>query len=135
MNIRYVDVNPETEAYEGLFLTTGWNEKYRFTRDELGEAISHSWYAVSAYEGSRLVGYGRVISDGVHHAFIVEMIVEPEWQGRGIGSAILRMILDKCCAHRIRDIQLFAAKGKAGFYEKHGFTLRASDAPGMQLMT
>ncbi len=135
MNIRYVEANPEVEAYERLFLTTGWNEKYRFTREELGAAIKGSWYAVSAYEGPRLVGYGRIISDGVHHAFIVEMIVEPDRQGRGIGSAILRMLLEKCRAHRIRDIQLFAARGKAGFYEKHGFGLRPADAPGMQIKT
>jgi GNAT superfamily N-acetyltransferase len=134
MTIRYVEANPEAEDYYRLFLTTGWNEEYGFRVEELGAAIARSWHAVSVYDGERLVGYGRVISDGVHHALIVDMIVAPSHQGKGIGRGILKRILDRCRQHGIRDVQLFAAKGKAGFYERHGFAARPADAPGMQLV-
>ncbi|MHB8094172.1 MAG: GNAT family N-acetyltransferase [Candidatus Aminicenantales bacterium] len=134
MEIKYEEALPEIEAYFRLFLTTGWNDEYGFTLDDVAGALGRSWYAVSAYAGSRLVGFGRVLSDGVHHALIVDMIVDPEFQGRGIGSGILRKIIDRCRAERIRDVQLFAAKGRAGFYGRHGFAARPGDAPGMQLV-
>ena len=98
------------------------------------EALQHTWYAVSAYDADRFVGFGRVISDGVLHALIVELIVTPEYQEQGIGSAILNELVAKCRAAKIRDIQLFCARDKVGFYAKHGFVARPDDAPGMQLI-
>lgn len=100
--------------------------------EELGRALKKSWYAVSAYSGDKLVGHGRVISDGIHHALIVDMIVHPRWKGNGIGKTILEKLLKKCLKHRIRDIQLFCARGKMNFYRRFGFRERPSDAPGMQ---
>ena len=35
--------------------------------------------------------------------------------------------------NQYRDIQLFCAKGKAGFYERFGFLPRPQDAPGMEI--
>jgi GNAT superfamily N-acetyltransferase len=60
------------------------------------------------------------------------MIVHPEYQGRGIGTQILHLLVDWCERAGIRDIQLFCARGKLKFYEKNGFIPRPEDAPGMQ---
>lgn len=133
MGIDYRETLPAKEAYAALFASTGWNEEYGFTPEELYAAIRSSWYAVSAYNGAQLVGFGRVIADGVHHALIVDLIVLPDHQGHGIGSVLLERLIAQCRAHRIRDVQLFCARGKAGFYERHGFAARPADAPGMQL--
>jgi GNAT superfamily N-acetyltransferase len=123
---------PEPGQFYDLFQTTGWNDEYRLSAGKLALALSYSWYALSAYEGERLVGFGRVISDGVLHALIVEMIVLPEYQGRGIGGHILESMVARCRDAHITDIQLFCARGKAEFYRKHGFVPRPDDAPGMQ---
>lgn len=133
MNIEYRETNPDKKGYFDLFQTTGWNEEYHFTPDELERALVSSWCAVSAFHDSKLVGYGRAIADGIHHALIVDMIVRPDYQGQGIGGTILEKIIQKCRAHKIRDVQLFCAKGKVGFYEKFGFVSRPADAPGMEL--
>lgn len=123
---------PPVEQYFELFNTTGWNEEYGLTKEELYETLLKSYHMVSAYENSRLVGFGRILSDGVLHAMIYEMIVVPDYQGKGIGREILNRLVQKCKEDNIRDIQLFCAKGKRKFYEKHGFTAREEDAPGMQ---
>ena len=90
---------------------------------------------VAAYDGGRLVGSGRIVSDGVFHALVVDVIVLPEYQGQGIGTAIMRRLVEGARARHIRDLQLFCATGKAAFYEKLGFQPRprAADAPGMDL--
>jgi len=43
--------------------------------------------------------------------------VLPAYQGQGIGSRILADLVERCRSHGIYDIQLFCAKGKAGFYD------------------
>jgi len=123
---------PSQEQFWDLFQTTGWNDTYHLSPQELFQAVSANWFAVSAFDGERLVGFGRVVSDGVVHAMIYEMIVLPEYQGQGIGKQILRLIVQKCLEANIRDIQLFCARGKRSFYEKFGFAARPDDAPGMQ---
>jgi len=124
---------PTIESYWTLFQTTGWNKRYNLTPKELENAIEKSWYSTSIYDSDKLLGFGRVISDGVHHAFIVDLIIHPDYQNQGFGSQLLNRLLNKCNESKIKDIQLFSAKEKSGFYEKFGFERRPDNAPGMQL--
>jgi GNAT superfamily N-acetyltransferase len=132
MAIEYRESLPEPDRFLKLFQTTGWNETYRLNAGQFSQALNSSWYALCAYDGELLVGFSRVISDGVLHALIVEMIVLPQYQERGIGSHIMEKILARCREAKIPDIQLFCARGKVEFYRKHGFVPRPGDGPGMQ---
>lgn len=124
---------PDQEQFFELFETTGWNTQYELSKEELFQALKNSWYCISAYINKELVGFGRIICDGVVHALILDVIVTPERQGENIGKEIMNTLIRKCKKHNIRDIQLFSAKDKAGFYEKLGFMRRKEDSPGMQL--
>ena len=131
--IDYRVQTPKPDAFAALFETTGWNEEYRATAAELTRALENSWYVLSVYDGERLVGTGRLVSDGAIHAMVFDVIVHPTYQHRGIGSEILRRLVEKCRSSDIRDVQLFCARGKQPFYERQGFRARPADAPGMQL--
>jgi GNAT superfamily N-acetyltransferase len=124
---------PLKSEYFSLFETTGWNAEYHANADDLARALANSWLCVSAYDGDRLVGFGRVVSDRVLHAMIYDMIVLPEYRGQGVGTRVLARLVDRCRENGINDVQLFCAKGKRSFYEKNGFEARPDDAPGMQL--
>ncbi len=130
---RFDEAPPEPRAYHELFETTGWNDEYGATPEELDRANRASLFLVAAYDGSRLAAFGRVVSDGVLHAMVYDMIVRPEYQREGLGSRVLERLLARCREAGIRDVQLFCAKGKQGFYLRHGFEPRPADAPGMQL--
>lgn len=125
---------PDKNKFFDLFLTTGWNKKYRLDVNELFLAIKESWYMISVYDNDRLVGFGRIICDGVVHALILDMIVHPSYEQRGIGTKILNRLVERCQKHDIRDVQLFCAKNKAEFYKKNGFRPRPKNAPGMELI-
>jgi len=133
MAITLLEQLPNKDEYFSLFITTGWNKEYRASPDDLARANRNSWLVVSAYDDSKLVGFGRVVTDFVLHAMIFDMIVLPDYQGKGIGTMILMRLVKRCLDQGIRDIQLFCAKGQTVFYEKNGFESRADDAPGMQL--
>ena len=133
MEIEYSHQAPDMFALYNLYQTTGWYLEKPISQSEIARAVDNSQFKVSAYsEGPRLVGFGRVLTDGVIHAMIYEMIVEPRYQRRGIGKTILKMLVDYCLELKVRDIQLFCARDRRGFYEKSGFAARPDDAPGMQ---
>jgi ribosomal protein S18 acetylase RimI-like enzyme len=133
LKINFAKNPPDKNLFFDLFQTTGWNKNYQLDADELYIAIKESWYMVSAYDNKRLVGFGRIICDGIVHAFILDMIVHPTYKRRGIGTKILNHLVGKCQSHNIRDIQLFCAKNKVDFYIKNGFTPRSNNSPGMEL--
>lgn len=133
LDVIYTTALPEKEKFFELFTTTGWNQTYKLSADELLDALQNSWYFYSAYENDRLIGFGRIICDGRVHALILDLIVHPDYQDQGIGGQILEKLVEKCQQHKIRDIQLFCAKGYSGFYEKWGFWKRPDDAPGMEI--
>ena len=132
--VKFKEGLPSPASYHQLFETSGWNEAYQADEEELSEAITNSWCTLSAYnEREELVGFGRTLSDGKLYAIICDMIVNPEYQDRGIGSLILETMIERCREAGIRVVWLFSASGKSGFYERHGFQERPLSAPGMQL--
>ena len=131
--MEFTEKLPTPEQFFELFETTGWNTKYELSQEELYVALKNSWYSISVYDNNQLVGFGRMICDGIVHALILDVIILPERQSEGIGKEVMDRLVAKCKKHKIRDIQLFSAKDKAGFYEKLGFERRKEDSPGMQL--
>ncbi|PLX15706.1 MAG: GNAT family N-acetyltransferase [Marinilabiliales bacterium] len=131
--MRYTENLPSAEQFHILFETTGWNTKYELSKEELYFALKNSWYTISVYDKEQLIGFGRIICDGIVHALILDVIILPERQGEGIGKEVMDKLVSQCKKYKIRDIQLFSAKDKAGFYEKLGFEKRKDDSPGMQL--
>lgn len=133
MEIKYAERVPDCEAYLELFETTGWNESYRASAGDLQRSLTRSWHAISAFEEKRLVGFGRLLSDGVLYAVVFDVIVVPDMQRQGIGTGIMTRLLKRCESHGIRDVLLFSAAGTRSFYRRFGFVDRPGDAPGMIL--
>ena len=87
---------------EGFFV--GWPEPPAPERHL--ELLRGSDHVVLARDGERVVGFVTAISDGVLSAYVPLLEVLPEYQGRGIGSELMRCLLarlehlymvDLCC--------------------------------------
>lgn len=132
MSLTWVENKINVAEYMQLLQSTGWSGMLDKGAVKLEAALQGSWYSVAVYHAEdQIIGFGRVISDGVLHALICDIIIMPEYQSKGIGSKLLDQLVSQCKAHSITMIQLFSAKDKYTFYEKHGFKRRADDAPGM----
>jgi ribosomal protein S18 acetylase RimI-like enzyme len=96
----------------------GWNRGE--DRARLEQQVTGARYVVSAWDGSRLVGFARAISDGATNAYISTVAVLPDYQGRGVGrEMIARLLAGK------DGIQFVLHAGRPevkGFYVKCGFT-------------
>jgi hypothetical protein len=69
--ITYDDTSiPSIRHDLALVESTGWRGIVEKGPQRMAEALSNSWYLVCAYDGDRLVGSGRIVSDGVHQALI-----------------------------------------------------------------
>lgn len=129
--MQYSFTPPTAAEFQALYDETGWGawDLERFDR-----ALAGSWVVCSARdEADRLVGIGRLISDGALHAFVTEMIVSEGVRGRGVGGEVLARLVGEARRRGVEDVQLFAARGRASFYEQHGFVRRHEDGPGMDL--
>ena len=82
-------------------------------------ACENSGVVVSVYDDGKLIGFGRAITDHMAYAAIYDIVVLPEYQGKGTGSQIVEAILEKI--PRCWAITLFAEPGKEQFYERLGF--------------
>jgi len=133
MDVEFKASLPKKEEFIELHRTTGWNAQGLYTDDQLFQAISNSWYAVSVYSNDQLIAFGRIISDGIYQTLICDVIVHPIYQKQGLGKMVVEKLLDKCKAEDIKWVQLFSAKGKQEFYKKVGFKERELEAPGMSI--
>ncbi|MGB9927950.1 MAG: GNAT family N-acetyltransferase [Methanosarcina sp.] len=131
--IVYKEAPPNLEEYYQLFSSTGWVQVLGISENDLEKVLENTFYWVTAYEDEKIAGIGRLLSDGTLYALTCDIIVKPDSQKRGIGSTILSNLIARCKALKLKRVWLFAAPDKAGFYEKHGFFIRPTEAPGMQL--
>jgi N-acetylglutamate synthase-like GNAT family acetyltransferase len=131
--IEYRWIKPPLNEYKQLLGIVDWTSVMAISDETLRLAIENSWQWVSVFDGGRLIGIGRLISDGALYALVCDMIVLPEYQNRGIGSSILKMLKDKCAEHNIQRVWLFSAPGRSDFYLRNGFEIRTENAPGMQM--
>lgn len=69
-------------------------------------------------DNGKLIGAGRAISDGVSNSAIYDVVVLPEYQGKGIGKSIVQYLLDRLPR---RSVLLVSAPKQEDFYRKLGF--------------
>lgn len=102
-----------------LYESLGWNS-LQLTVTELGKMCHQSWYAIYAFDDQRLVGMGRVISDGVITGIVCGVCVLPSYQSKGIGKEMLNRIIAHCEQNRVIP-QLMCRESLVSYYETNGF--------------
>lgn len=129
MNIVYNDRKKDLplEQLHKIFIAVGWSddgempEKMRagFMQPWLNSAL-----VVSAWDGDKLVGAVRVLSDTIFRSIIYDLLVLPEFQNKGIGTELAR----RCIEHFPNSEWLVeTTQDISGFYEKIGFNRDNSD--------
>ena len=119
---------PGADEIHGFYQTMGWAEVLGKSREQLHSAIAGSHILCCAWEGGRLVGMGRVVSDGHLCAYVCGLGVLEGYRGRGIGRRMMEDLLNRCREQGLAP-QLFCGAHLVPHYEKLGF---AAFGVGMQ---
>ncbi|MVB12183.1 Acetyltransferase (GNAT) domain protein [Caprobacter fermentans] len=130
MNFRY-QYSLSVADYLRLRKAVGWKS---VSERQARAAVEHSDYLVSAEADGRAVASARLVSDGGTVFYIADVMVDPAYQGGGVGKTMVSMILAQVRA-MLEDgemvrVNLMAAVGREPFYEKQGFVRHPSDQFG-----
>ncbi|MBI3621421.1 MAG: GNAT family N-acetyltransferase [Nitrospirae bacterium] len=90
------------------------------TADGIRTMLAHTDYHFSAWDGPRLIGFARVLTDGIYRATLWDVVVHPDYQGRGVGEELMNRILAHPVLSRVEKFWL-NTRDKFGFYQKFGF--------------
>lgn len=119
--------NFRLEEIINLYQSAGWTN-YLERTDILEEAYANSLCVLGAYDDDRLIGIIRAVGDGRTIVFVQDIIVLPEYQRRGIGTELLRAVVETY--KDVYQIELLTdnTENTKAFYRSVGFT--ASDDMG-----
>jgi predicted N-acetyltransferase YhbS len=119
------------KEYNTLRRSVGWSEIEAYLTKK---GLKNSAFIICARDGKRAVGMARVITDYGYVVYIADVMVLPEYQGRGIGGEIMRRVMEyinkNISPGQGKYITLVASKGKEGFYEKFGLVRRPTEELG-----
>ena len=76
--------------------------------------------AVSAWQGHRLVGFGRATSDGIFRAVLWDVVVIRDLEGQGLGRRLVETLLMASPVAAAERVYLMTTNSQC-FYERLGF--------------
>ena len=105
------------KALADLRESVGWHRMER----EYGNPSISSYYHIAVYEDDKLIGYIDSISNGVTDAYIQDLTVRPDHQGKGIGTELMNKMIRYLKEKHICMISVIYEEGLEPFYERFGF--------------
>lgn len=113
------------EAVLTLYRANGWSAADK--PEALHQALQNSHSLITAWDGDHLVGLGNAISDGHLVVYYPHLLVDPAYQGQGIGQQIVAKFQER---YGDFHMQVLTADGKAiDFYKKVGFERAGQTEP------
>lgn len=125
----------ELTADEFIYLWESvWGEGPSLEQTKL--AMDNTLFRVSVFNDGKIIAMARMIGDMGLCYYIKDVIVLPEYQGKGIGRMLIEELLKFIDEHGVPDTQIFvelcAMPDKIPFYEKFGFA--ANEAQRLRIM-
>ena len=99
-----------------LYEHVGWSRPAN--EEELREVLE-AGPAVGAWDGERLVGFVRALSDGHLAAYVEDVMVHKDYRRSGVGERIMSRLLGEI--RQSANVSLFCEQPVARFYERNGF--------------
>lgn len=114
-----------------LFDSAGWG---RPDRELVETSLKNSFVTFEVRDGKKVIAMARLIGDGGMAFFLKDLVVLPEYQGKGVGKGLLKHIEDYIHS-QLKDgwwsyLQLMSAKNKEEFYLKCGYKAHPHERSG-----
>ena len=103
-----------------LYASVGWTA-YTDQPNVLRNGFENSMLTLAAYEGEQFMGIIRTVGDGHTIVFVQDILVFPEYQRKGVGTALLQAILDRYSNVRQIELATDNTEKTIAFYRSMGF--------------
>lgn len=103
-----------------LYNSVGWTN-YTDNPEMLKQAYENSLLTLEARHQERLVGVIRVVGDGHSIVFIQDILVHPEYQRQGIGTQLLKEIMERFSGVYQMELLTDDTPKTISFYRSVGF--------------
>ncbi len=105
-----------------LYNAVGWSAyTNECNKDKLKTAVQNSTYVASAWYNEELIGLARVMSDDVSIFYLQDILVEPNYQRKGVGRMLLNNCLERFEHVRTKVLLTDDNKQQLDFYTSLGF--------------
>ena len=122
MEIEYFSETRDDRDQTELYKSLKWYNLKGYTDKDIEKASKNSFYSVYAYDGMKLIGLGRVASDGLTAAVMSGVCVREDYRKHGIGEQIVSRLVYHCQSGIYQmHVQLFCEDSLKPWYEKQGF--------------
>ncbi|GAK24269.1 attachment to host cells and virulence [Vibrio sp. JCM 19052] len=128
MTIRYEEHVPSPQEYCEMRVKAGLSPK-SLKAAEIG--LPNSLYGVSIRDDEVLIAMGRVVGDGACNFEIVDVAVDPSYQGKGLGRKVMEYIDGYLSSAALEGSYVSMIADEPVFYEKLGYRLVAPKSQGM----
>lgn len=126
--LKEVDADMEIRAYTeyneaeilDLYASVGWTA-YTDDPAALRNGFANSLLTLAAYEEATLAGLIRAVGDGHTVVFVQDILVRPQFQRSGIGSALLQAVLNQYANVRQIELATDDTPKTTAFYRSMGF--------------
>ena len=114
-------LNPDLNAIEWtqlseLFQKVGWGQRQA---NEIEQAFKKSSFTYFIFDNNNIIGFGRTMDDGKYYALLVDIIVHPDYQGKGLGALIVNTLKDQL--KNFMFVTLTSVPEREEFYKKLGW--------------
>ncbi|MFA7382612.1 MAG: GNAT family N-acetyltransferase [Desulfurivibrionaceae bacterium] len=116
ISLSHSTVGIDGDELAALYRAAGLGNK---SAESIKTAFLNSQYHCFVWDREKLIGAGLVLADGADCAYLCDVAVLPDHQGRGIGREIVGRLVAWARGHR--KILLYAMPGKEDFYRSFGF--------------
>ncbi|WP_172565979.1 GNAT family N-acetyltransferase [Vibrio navarrensis] len=120
MTIKYEEKVPSPKEFCEMRVKAGLSPK---SLKAATIALPNSLYAISVRDGDLLVAMGRVVGDGACNFEIVDVAVDPKYQGQGLGRKVMEHIDNYLASVALEGSYVSMIADEPEFYEKLGYKL------------
>ncbi|AGK98705.1 GNAT family N-acetyltransferase [Clostridium pasteurianum] len=116
LGLEYINWSELFNLYEKVGLLRRFIENREF--DKIQSAFQKSCKVVTAWDGEKLVGSCRMLSDSICYGAVFNVGVLPEYQKKSVGKGMMNLLLK---GEENITIHLTSTFGNEDFYKKLGF--------------
>ena len=122
MNVTYRPIHAEDfEHVRQLLIDVGWGSRVE-DQSRFAQMMRGATHTVVAFDGNRVVGFGRALTDGASNGYISTLAVAPDCRRLGIGTELVRRLMDVQVPPGQMTWVLRAGHGSEEFWNRLGFT-------------